>query len=164
MKIICLDLICQEEWFYGFASINFNKMNYIKVPIRSLIEEPTPFSWYQMKGLLILNLYWSACVQNSQSFSRYLKKNFLEADPITPLRGRLEKKLKWHLVEIMILRNFCSIMLFKLFVVLKDLRGQRFVVLVTKIPNYVTHDLDVDLIRLRMSRTTVPLLTLISNY
>ena len=61
----------------------------------------------------------------------------------------------------MILNNFCSIMLFKMFVVFE---GQRFAVLAPKIPYYVTYDINVDMMRLRWSRATVPLLTLITNY
>ena len=55
--------------------------------------------------------------RNSQSFSRYLGKEFLGADPIAPYRGHLKKKLKCRVLKIMILNNFCSIMLFKMFVV-----------------------------------------------
>ena len=46
----------------------------------------------------------------------------------------------------------------------RDIRGQRFAVLAHKIPYYVTYDLDFDMMRWRLSRATVPLLTLISNY
>ena len=46
----------------------------------------------------------------------------------------------------------------------RDIRGQRFVVLAPKIPYYVTYDLDFDMMRLRWSRATVSLLTLITNY
>ena len=46
----------------------------------------------------------------------------------------------------------------------RDIQGQRFEVLAPKIPNYVTYDLDFDMIRLRLSNATVPLLTLITNY
>ena len=46
----------------------------------------------------------------------------------------------------------------------RDIRGQRFAVLAPKIPYYVTYDLDFDMIRLRLSRATFLLLTLISNY
>ena len=37
-------------------------------------------------------------------------------------------------------------------------------VLAPKIPYYVTYDLDFDMMRLRWSRSTVLLLTLITNY
>ena len=46
----------------------------------------------------------------------------------------------------------------------RDIRGQKCAVLAPKIPYYVTNDLDFDMMRLRMSRSTVPLLTLITNY
>ena len=46
----------------------------------------------------------------------------------------------------------------------RDNRGQRFAVLAHKIPYYVTYDLNVDMMRLKWSRATVPLLTLIANY
>ena len=46
----------------------------------------------------------------------------------------------------------------------RDIRGQSFAVLVLKIPYYVTYDLDFDMIKLRMTRTILLLLTLISNY
>ena len=46
----------------------------------------------------------------------------------------------------------------------RDIRGQRFTVLAPKIPYYVTCDLDFDMMRLRLSRATVPLLILITNY
>ena len=50
-----------------------------------------------------------------------------------------------------------------MFAVFWDIRGQRFAVLAPKIPYYVTYDLDFDMMRLRLSRATVPLLTLITN-
>ena len=37
-------------------------------------------------------------------------------------------------------------------------------VLAPKIPYYVTYDLDYDMMRSRLSRATVPLLTFITNY
>ena len=46
----------------------------------------------------------------------------------------------------------------------RDIRGQRFAVLAPKIPYYVTYDPDFDMMRLRWSRATVSLLTLITNY
>ena len=46
----------------------------------------------------------------------------------------------------------------------RDIRGQRSAVLAPKIPYCVTYDLDFDMIRLRLSRATVPLLTLIIKY
>ena len=46
----------------------------------------------------------------------------------------------------------------------RDIRGQRSAVLAPKIPYYVTYDLDFDMIRLRLSIATVPLLTLIRKY
>ena len=46
----------------------------------------------------------------------------------------------------------------------RDKRGQRFAVLAPKTLNYVTYDQNFDMMRLRWSRATVPLLTLISNY
>ena len=46
----------------------------------------------------------------------------------------------------------------------RDIRGQRFAVLAPKIPYYVTYDPDFDMMRLRWSRATVPLLTPITNY
>ena len=46
----------------------------------------------------------------------------------------------------------------------RDIRSQSFAVLAPKIPYYVTYDLDFDMIRLRMSRATFLLLTLISIY
>ena len=54
-------------------------------------------------------------------------------------------------------------MLFKMLVVFK-IYGQISVDLAPKIPYYVTYDLDFDMMRLRFSRATVPLLTLITNY
>ena len=45
-----------------------------------------------------------------------------------------------------------------------DIRVQRFAVLAHKIPYYVTYDPDFDMMRLRWSRATVPLLTPITNY
>ena len=46
----------------------------------------------------------------------------------------------------------------------RGIRGQIFAVLAPKIPYYVTYDLDFDMMRSRLSRATVPLLTLITNY
>ena len=46
----------------------------------------------------------------------------------------------------------------------RDIRGQRFAVLAPKIPYYVTYDLDFNMMRFRLSRTAVPLLSLLTNY
>jgi len=46
----------------------------------------------------------------------------------------------------------------------RDIRGQISADLAPKIPYYVTYDLDFDMMRSRLSRATVPLLTLITNY
>ena len=64
----------------------------------------------------------------------------------------------------MIPSNFCSITLFKMFVVFEIYEVKDGPVLAPKIPYYVTYDLDYDMIRSRLSRATVPLLTLITNY
>ena len=64
----------------------------------------------------------------------------------------------------MILNNFCSIMLFKKFVVLKIYEVKDLLFSAPKIPYYVTYDLDLDMMRLRWSRVTVSLLTVITNY
>ena len=64
----------------------------------------------------------------------------------------------------MIPSNFCSITLFKMFVVFEINEVKDRPVLAPKIPYYVTYDLDFDRMRLRWSRATVPLLTLITNY
>ena len=45
-------------------------------------------------------------------------------------------------------------MLFKMFAVFE----------IYEVPYYLTYDLDFDMIRLKLSRSTVPLLTLITNY
>ena len=76
----------------------------------------------------------------------------------------MEKKLKWLLVKIVILNYFCSIMLIKMFVVFEIYEVKVFSVLAPKSPYHVTYDLDFDMIRLRMSRATLLLLTLISIY
>ena len=52
-------------------------------------------------------------------------------------------------------QNFCRF---------RENLGQRFAVLAPKIPYYVTYDINVDMMRLRWSRATIPLLTLITNY
>ena len=64
----------------------------------------------------------------------------------------------------MIPSNFSSIMLFKMFVVFEIYKVEDRPVLAPNIPYYVTYDLDFQIMRWRLSRATVPLLTLISNY
>ena len=64
----------------------------------------------------------------------------------------------------MIPSNFCSITLFKMFIVFEILEVKDGHVLAPKIPNYVTYDLDFDIMRSRLSRATVSLLTLKTNY
>ena len=64
----------------------------------------------------------------------------------------------------MILSNFSSIMLFKMVVVFEIYEIENLLFLAPKIPFYVTYYLNFDMIRLKLSRVTVPLLTLISNY
>ena len=46
----------------------------------------------------------------------------------------------------------------------RDKRGEIFAGLAPKTLYYVTYDLNFDMMRSRLSRATVPLLTLISNY
>ena len=46
----------------------------------------------------------------------------------------------------------------------QDIRDQRFAVLAPKIPYNVTYDLNYGMIRLRLTRATIPLLKLILNY
>ena len=55
-------------------------------------------------------------------------------------------------------------MFFKMFVVFEIYEGKDGPVLAPKIPYYVTYDLDFDMMRSILSRATVPLLTLITNY
>ena len=55
-------------------------------------------------------------------------------------------------------------MLFKMFAVFWDIRGQISADLAPKIPYYVTYDLDFDMVRSRLSRATAQLLTLITNF
>ena len=64
----------------------------------------------------------------------------------------------------MIPSNVCSKTFFKMFVVFEIYEVKDRPVLAPKIPYYVTNDLDFDMMRLRMSRSTVPLLTFITNY
>ena len=47
-------------------------------------------------------------------------------------------------------------------ILFRDKQGKIFVVLVPKIPYYVSNDIDFNMIRLRLSKATVPLLLLIS--
>ena len=54
--------------------------------------------------------------------------------------------------------------LFKMFAVFEIYEVKVFAVLAPKIPYYVTYDVDFDMMRFRLSRSTVPLLTLITNY
>ena len=46
----------------------------------------------------------------------------------------------------------------------RDIRGQTFAVFAPKIPYYIKYYLNFDMIRLRLSRSTVQILTLITNY
>ena len=64
----------------------------------------------------------------------------------------------------MIPSNFFPIMLFIMFVIFEIYEVKKEPVLAPKIPYYVTYDPDFDMMRLRWSRATVPLLTLITNY
>ena len=50
---------------------------------------------------------------------------------------------------------------FKMFVFFRKIRGPRFFGLALRIPYYVVYDINVGMIRLGLSRATVPLLTLI---
>ena len=59
--------------------------------------------------------------------------------------------------------NFCSITLFKIVFVFEIYEVKDGPVLAPKIPYYVTYDLDFDMIRLRLSRATLLLFTLLSN-
>ena len=64
----------------------------------------------------------------------------------------------------MIPSNFSSITLFKMCVIFEIYEVEKGPVFAPKIPYYVTYDLDFDIMRSRLSRATVPLLTVITNY
>ena len=64
----------------------------------------------------------------------------------------------------MILSYFYSIMLFKIFVVFEINEVKYLLFWPLKNPYYVTYDLDFYIMRSRLSRATVPLLTLFTNY
>ena len=65
---------------------------------------------------------------------------------------------------IMILNNFLFNNAFQNVCRFRDIRGQSFAVLAPKTLYHVRYDLDIYMIRLRMSRATLYLPTLISNY
>ena len=93
------------------------------------------------KVLLFKTFFVLQVIRNSWSFLRYYRKNFLGADPITPLRGHSGKNWKLYFRENMIPSNFCSITLFKMFVVFEIYEVKDSPVWAPKIPYYVIYDL-----------------------
>ena len=83
----------------------------------------------------------------------------LGADLITPLWGHSAKKCKTHLVESIILSNFCSFACR-----FQDIIGQIFVIMAPTIPYYLTYDLNNDMIRLISTIETILLLHVFTKY
>ena len=69
-----------------------------------------------------------------------LKKELFRGRPLNSLTGPFSEKLKLYFVESMIPSNFCSITLFKMFVVFEIYEVKDRPVLAPKIPYYVTYD------------------------
>ena len=113
---------------------------------------------------MILNIFCSTCLQKFPIVFEILRKEIFRGRPRYSLMGPFIEKLKiaycWeHDSKQLWLNNaFQNVCRFR------DIRGQRFAVLAPKTPYYVTYDVDFDMMRSRLSRSTVPLLTLITNY
>ena len=78
--------------------------------------------------------------RNSVPFWRYLERVVLGADPVTPFRDRITKKLLLQIDKLNILSIFCSILLIKMFLHLEILSIKVYDFWPLKNPNYVTHD------------------------
>lgn len=113
-----------------------------------LLRHFRPFFTPNLKSQPILldikrNVRWShtyfvqKVFRNSLSLSVYLKRSFRD--------WPWNKKRKLDIFENMILSNFCFLLYFNTFqkvFLSRDIEGQRVAVLVHKIPNYVTNDVN----------------------
>ena len=106
------------------------------------------------KVVWFLTFFCSTCVQKFSIVFEKLGKEHFRGHPVTPLWGRLAKKWKLRIVESIILSNFCSITLFKIFFVFEIYEVKHFIVLAPKIPIYVTFDLINSVTRFRLSRAS----------
>ena len=110
---------------YIFASITCNK---IMIGKKIFSKDFGPFLTHNLRGqslfldigrkvLKFETIFVQQMFRNSWPFLSYWEIYILGAVPITPFWCRLSKKWKMRIVQCIILSNFCSIMLFKMFVI-----------------------------------------------
>ena len=109
------------------------------------------------KGLALMSWYKKSALMLYISFSTIWKKIFIDIGTVK-LRDQdcnslnRHTRTKWivHFVQNLILNNFCSIILYKIFEVFEiiEIKDLRF--LATEIPNYITFNLNDDMIRSRL--------------
>ena len=80
-------------------------------PSGPLMKRPSSISCYRSKGLAISNIF---CSKGDYKFFTVNKKL---ADPLTPYWE--QKKIKARCAWSILLNNFCSVMLFKIFIICK---------------------------------------------
>ena len=93
-----------------------------------------------------------------------LKKELFRGRPHNSLKGPFREKLKIVFFREHDSKQLLLNTLIKIFIVFEIQEVKDGPVLAPKIPYYVTYVLDFDMMRSRLSRATVPLLTLITNY
>ena len=115
-----------------------------KLSLKNFRATSAPFLKGQPLFLDIIRMFLSIqthfvkqLFRNFVPFLRYLEKVVLGADPITPFRDCITKKLRWHIVELNILSIFCSILLFRIFLHFEILRIKVLDFVPLEIPNYV---------------------------
>ena len=93
-------------------------------------------------------MFCSTSIQKFLIVFEIFKKELFRDRPQNSFMGPFsEKKRKLYFKENMIPSNFCSITLFKMFVVFEIYEVKERPVLAPKIPYYVTYDLDFDMMR-----------------
>ena len=116
-----------SRWAFPFYSLsqNINSLKDILQILWTLLgplfKGPAPFAWYQKKGLVILYISCSTTVQKILTVLEISEQVSFRGQPVTPYRGHTGAKWKVHIVQNLILNNFCSIMLCKIFVVFEIL-------------------------------------------
>ena len=112
----------------------------------SLRDSFRSLSFYDFEKFLFNN-----CSKILNRFSRYLERNFWRTDPGTPYNVAMPLS---KTVKSVHSRKYYSKDLFFNTSCFRDIGGKQFIVLVLKIYNYVTFDLNHCISRFRLSRAT----------
>ena len=109
-----------------------------RAPSAPYLKGQPLFHDFKWKLLSIQTHFVQKVFTNFVPFSRYLERVVLGADPVTPFRDRITRKLWFQIVKLNILSIFCSILLIQMFLHFEILSIKVLDFWPLKIPNYVT--------------------------